>query len=233
LAAQSRKKWDIDHSVAVGPQLFRILRERIISGDVLPGTRLTESEIALSYSVSRQPAREAFIKLAEDGLLDVRPQRGSFVKKISVAAVMDARFIREAIEADVVKLLASEPVSGLSDVLSEQIADQKRAAARNDPAGFIELDEHFHRTLAEAAGKIHAWHVLEDLKAQMDRVRYLSVRQFPMHKLVAQHAAVADAVCSGNAEAAENRIRTHLREILTDLPEIARAMPEHFEQVPE
>ena len=67
----------------------------------------------------------------------------------------------------------------------------------------------------------------------MDRVRYLSVRQFPMQKLVAQHAAVANSICGGNVDAAEERMRTHLREILTDLPAIARAMPEYFEQVPE
>ena len=63
---------------AVGPQVYRILREQIIQAELLPGERISESEIAKALSISRQPVREAFIKLSEEGLVQVLPQRGAF-----------------------------------------------------------------------------------------------------------------------------------------------------------
>jgi DNA-binding GntR family transcriptional regulator len=219
---------DIEQRVPVGPQLHAILRERIIRNQLQPGTRISESEFATAFSVSRQPVREAFIKLAEEGLVEVRPQRGTFVSKISQAAVMDARFVREAIEADIVKLLAQAKDAGLAEELKLQLREQRKAAA-SDADRFILLDELFHRTLAEAAGKSRAWELMEGLKSQMDRVRYLSLIRFPMGKLLKQNEAIAARIAEGDAAGAEEAIRGHLREILNDLPAIAADKPDLFE----
>jgi len=221
--------WALEQAAPVRPQVYRILRQRIIAGDFAPGVRISESEIALSCSVSRQPVREAFIKLAEEGLVEVRPQRGTYVSKISNSAVMDARFVREAIESDVVKLLAEMKDPALISELRDQLVKQ-RDAMDLDPGVFMELDEKFHQTLAEGAGKAYAWHVLEGLKSQMDRVRHLSARQFPVAKLFDQHTAIVDAIALGNVVAAEQALRLHLREILSDLPAIVAGMPEHFNE---
>lgn len=223
-----RAQRTLELAAPVGPQLFRKLRERIIRNDLEPGSRISESEIAAEYAVSRQPVREAFIKLADEGLLEVRPQRGTFIRKIATSAVMDARFVREAIEADIVKHLAEIPIKGLEKALRAQLREQRKLAGR-DPDRFIELDERFHRTLAEAAGKSYAWNVVEGVRSQMDRVRYLSVQRFPMEKLVEQHTAIVDAIAAGDVPAAEAAMRGHLREILNDLPEIARSRPEFFD----
>ena len=225
---QQKPQRMLDMAVAVGPQIYRLLRERIIRNDLEPGGRISESEIAAEYAVSRQPVREAFIKLAEEGLVEVRPQRGTFVRKIATSAVMDARFVREAIEADIIKQLAAARVPGLDAELQAQLADQAAVAGR-DPVRFIELDERFHRTLAEAAGKTYAWNVVESVKSQMDRVRHLSARRFPMEKLVSQHKAIVDAIVKCDPVAGEAAMRSHLREILNDLPAIAAGKPEFFD----
>ncbi|MCB1332728.1 MAG: GntR family transcriptional regulator [Roseivivax sp.] len=218
----------LDPTGAVAPQLYRLLREAIIQGEMEPGTRISESEIATRYAVSRQPVREAFIKLAEDGLLEVRPQRGTFVCKISVDSVMDARFVREAIEADIVKALAADPDAALVRDLMAQIEEQRVVAGR-DSVAFIRLDERFHRTLAEGAGRSHAWRVVEGQKVQMDRVRHLATRRFPMAALVEQHGAIVHAIGRGDIAGAEQAMRLHLRAILTDLPEVVRDLPNFFE----
>lgn len=217
----------VDLSAPAAPQLHAILRQRIIDCALPPGTRLSESDIAAKFSVSRQPVREAFIKLADEGLLDIRPQRGTFVRKISTAAVMDARFVREAIEADIVKLLAQDHDAALDADLRAQLVEQGKVAGQ-DPDRFIQLDEIFHRTLAQAAGLGGAWSMVEGLKIQMDRVRHLSLMQFPMSKLLEQHRAIADTIIARDPVAAEAALRNHLREILRDLPVIARDMPEFF-----
>ena len=228
MARNEATKGLIDLAAPVGPQLVRTLRQRIVRGELAPGMRISEAEIAAGFGLSRQPVREAFIKLAEEGLVEVRPQRGTFVRKISIDAVMDARFVREAIEADVVKLLAEAADQGLARELRTQIEAQ-RAVAETDSHAFMVLDDRFHRTLAEAAGKTNAWSVIEGMKSQMDRVRQLSMSRLPTAKLIVQHATVADAVARGDVPAAEVAIRTHLREILIDLPVIRASLPEIFD----
>ena len=92
------------------------------------------------------------------------------------------------------------------------------------------LDEAFHRGLASAADCIYAWKVIEDAKAQMDRVRFLSLpHATPVRHLIKQHQAILDAVAAGRAAAAEQAMKVHLREILKSLPRLARDFPDMFE----
>lgn len=217
---------DIDGAAAIAPQLYRRLRDRIVRTELLPGEFISETEIARAYNVSRQPVREAFIKLAEAGLVQIRPQRGTMITRISTEAVMDARFVREAIEADVVKLVVERCNASIAAELRDQIERQKKVV--DDAAAFVKLDELFHRTLADMAGKSYAWRVIEEVKAQMDRVRYLSVEKLHVRLLIAQHEAIVEAIVAADAATAEAAMRTHLREILKSLPEVARARPELF-----
>lgn len=213
---------------AVGPQVYRILREQIIQAELVPGARISEAEIARSLSISRQPVREAFIKLAEEGLVQVLPQRGTYVTRISTASVMDVRFVREAIEADIVRQVAGEHEVPIVDELREQIARQKQVP-HDDRAAFLRLDELFHHTLATAAGRDYAWSVIESVKAQMDRVRFLSVDDPQIGRLIEQHEQIVDAIAAGDVGGAEQALRMHLREILKSLPEIARSRAEFFD----
>ncbi|MBE0692451.1 MAG: GntR family transcriptional regulator [Aquamicrobium sp.] len=218
----------LDAGSAIAPQIYRRLRERIVRTELLPGEVISETEIARAYAVSRQPVREAFIKLAEAGLVQIRPQRGTMITRISTGAVMDARFVREAIEADVVKIVAERADAAIRRELADQIAQQKRVAETDENA-FVRLDELFHRTLADMAGKAYAWRVVEEVKAQMDRVRYLSIEKVHIRLLVAQHEAVVDAIAANDVAAAESAMRVHLREILKSLPAVAKARPELFD----
>lgn len=218
----------VDPTTAVGPQLFRALRQRIVNNELAPGARLSEADVATAFGVSRQPVRETFIKLAEEGLVEVRPQRGTFVCKISTDAVMDARFVREAIEADVVKLVAEAADPAVVRELQGLIAAQARVEG-GDRKAFIPLDDAFHRTLAEAAGKANAWRVVEGMKSQMDRVRQLSTVQFSLFRLISQHEAIVTAIAAGDPVAAEAAMRDHLRAILSDLPLIRRTLPDFFD----
>jgi GntR family transcriptional regulator, rspAB operon transcriptional repressor len=217
----------LNAGTAIAPQLYRLLRQRIVRTELLPGEVISETEIARAYDVSRQPVREAFIKLAEAGLVQIRPQRGTMITRISIEAVMDARFVREAIEADVVKIVAENCDGAIRRELTDQLEHQKRVADDDNDA-FVKLDELFHRTLAEMAGKAYAWRVVEEVKAQMDRVRYLSVEKLHMRLLVEQHEAIIAAIVKNDVAAAEAAMRTHLREILKSLPALAGARPDLF-----
>ena len=217
--------------VNVRQRLYQALRQAIIRMVLAPGRALSEKEIAETFDVSRQPVREAFIRLSESGLLEVRPQRGTYVVRISEGAVMEARFVREAVEAAVARSAAENGLGGnVLGELDELIERQRRCAAPQDYSRFFQLDEAFHRALALGAGHTSAWRVTEEVKAQLDRVRYLSIPEStPIPKLVDQHQLIVDAITRQDPSAAEQAMCIHQREILHSLPELMRRFPAMFD----
>ena len=213
----------------VSLQLHKRLRDRIIICQLAPGQRISESEIASSYDISRQPVREAFIKLAEENLVSIRPQRGTFIKRISVSAAMTARFIREAVEADLVRKVAKVVTPDMIIALESQIERQLMTIEASDPNEFIRLDEAFHKSLASYAMEPQVSDYLEFLNLPMTRIRNLSARKFSPIKLVTQHAAIVKAIKENDANKAEKAMRYHLREIQKDLPQVVASYPDYFE----
>src|SRR6201991_3482596 len=151
----------IDGAGSIAEQVFRTLRASIVTMRLTPATALSEQDIADRLKVSRQPVREAFIKLSEIGLVRVLPQRGTFVVKISAKAVTDARFVREAVECAIARRASEGIGKEPADALRALIADQRKAARAADLEQFFVLDEAFHRSLANAAECAYAWKVIE------------------------------------------------------------------------
>jgi len=217
----------------IARRIAKTLRRAIVTMRVRPGEMLSEQEIAQRFGVSRQPVREAFIKLSEAGLVRVLPQRGTLVVKISVPAVEDARFVREAIECALARRAAAAIRADRSGIepLEAMFAAQERAAADRDAEAFFQRDEDFHRALAALAGRPSAWRTVEEVKAQMDRVRFLDMSEAqPMAVAMQQHRKILDAVEAGDADAAEEAMRIHLSQIEKTLPLLSRRHPELFEQ---
>ena len=206
---------------SIAEQVFRTLRSSIVTMRLTPATALSEQDIADRLKVSRQPVREAFIKLSEIGLLRVLPQRGTFVVKISAKAVTDARFVREAVECAIARR-ASAGIAQAGDrgTARDHRANSARPRAPAMPKQFFVLDEAFHRGARERAECAYAWKVIEEAKAQMDRVRFLSIPDAtPTERLIVQHQAILDAIAAGRGAAAERAMqRASARD-----PEIAAA----------
>jgi GntR family transcriptional regulator, rspAB operon transcriptional repressor len=219
-----------DSHEPIGKQIFRALRQAIFVGQMVPGTPLSEKEVSDMFQVSRQPVREAFIKLVEAGVLQVLPQRGTFVKRISPRQVREGRFIREAIETAVVRKAAVSITDEQLQALAENLREQKLAAKSNDTAAFLALDEAFHYAIAQAIDCTAAWETIQDIKAQMDRVRYLSLPDVsPLDLLIKQHAKILAGLRAHDPSAAEDAMRSHLREILMSLGPIAARNPAWFD----
>jgi len=220
----------LDSHEPIGAQIFRALRQAIFVGQMVPGTPLSEKEVSDMFHVSRQPVREAFIKLAEAGVLQVLPQRGTFVRKISPRRVREGRFIREAIETAVARKAAESITDDQLLQLGENLRDQKLAAKVNDTSRFLALDEAFHYSIAQSIDCIAAWETIQDIKAQMDRVRYLSLPEVsPLDLLIRQHAKIVSALRAHDPAAAEQAMRAHLREILVSLGPVAARNPDWFD----
>src|SRR5829696_6396976 len=107
--------------------IYGQIRQEIVSLRLRPGTRLSENELALRFGTSRAPVREALIRLVEEGLIEVQPQRGSFVSRISLASMQRARFVREALEVAVVRQVTERGLSQEAyDKATVILAEQER-----------------------------------------------------------------------------------------------------------
>lgn len=207
------------------------LRRQIIELELAPGTQLSEVEIGAQLGVSRTPVRESLILLAEEGLVEVYPQRGSFVGPIRYEDVVTAQFVRESIECTSLELGGSRVTEGAVAELRALIVRQREADRAGDDAAFFDLDEQFHQCLMAACGREPAWRVVAPAKAQMDRARRLSLPESgKMGDLIGQHERVVDALAARDVPAAVATLRSHLRLVLDDIRRMQQNRPELFAQ---
>jgi DNA-binding GntR family transcriptional regulator len=202
------------------------IRQDIVTLRLRPGARLSENELALRFGTSRAPVREALIRLVEEGLIEVLPQRGSFVSRISLAAMQRARFVREALEVAIARRAAERGLSqGAQEMVASTLYEQEQA--QGDPERFTIADDAFHRALADDIGIAQVWAVLEREKSQFDRIRFLSLPVVtPVASLIAQHQDILAAILARNPEAAEKAMRIHLSEVLKSAETLAAEHPD-------
>ncbi|RDJ20416.1 GntR family transcriptional regulator [Bosea caraganae] len=211
-------------------QLESELKRAIVAMELRPGTRLSEADIAERHGVSRQPAREALISLARTKLVQVLPQRGTVVAKISVSRMMQARFVREAVETAVVQRACASFDGGVRERITGLLAMQEHFALADDHASFQRYDEMFHAALCDGAGCPLAWEALRDIKSHMDRLCQLTIAdRSAMLPLIEQHRAIMAAIDARDGERAAAEIRNHLAEILRTLPRIEAEHADLFE----
>ncbi|MDZ4938382.1 GntR family transcriptional regulator, partial [Clostridium perfringens] len=132
---------------SAGNIVYSRLKQQIVSLELPPGTALSEKEVSLSFEVSRTPVRESFVRLAQEDLVVVLPQRGTRVSLIDSELVEEARFMREQLEKAVVRLACeSFPEDKLAE-LEQNLSEQSESIAKHDGKHMFELDEAFHRIL--------------------------------------------------------------------------------------
>lgn len=198
---------------AIGPQVYEVLRTRIVDNRLPPGAVISEAEVARLCAVSRTPLRAAIQRLAAEGLVAVRPQVGTVVAPLDPTRLEEAVFVRTAIECAVVRRLA-ERRADLS-ALSPLVGQQRAAADKDDYMDFFRHDEAFHAQLAEIADVPNAWGVIQSMKAHVDRQRLRLMSSIRGRSAAAfeQHLAVLSAIEAGDPEAAETHMRAHIHSV--------------------
>ncbi|MBJ3785020.1 GntR family transcriptional regulator [Devosia sediminis] len=195
------------------------LRRAIVELDMLPGTRLSEQDIATRLGVSRQPVREAMIRLANSRLIEIRPHRGTVVARISAREMTEALFVRQSVEISVVERAAQNFDPWQRKRIETLMDEQEIDASKLDHAGFREHDEAFHIAIAKGAGVGIAWIAIADMKSHMDRVCNLTLQsEADMARRVREHRAIMAAIDARDVEAAKAAMATHLGSILDHLP---------------
>lgn len=215
-------------------QVYDLVRERIVSLELLPGARVSDAAIATELGVSRTPVREAVLQLEDEGLLRVVPQLGTFVARISVEAVHDAQFVREALETAALGRAVGRVTAADAERIKDNITAQRRAEVAGDNDRFYRLDQDFHRILMEVSGHARVWRIAQRIRAHMDRVRRLSLPEpSVISNLIDQHEVIATGLVDGDGEKAEAMLRDHVRLVAVNLPRLIEQYPDYFEQTPD
>lgn len=195
-------------------QIRDYLRARIVSADLPPGSRLSENELAQEIGTSRTPVREAIQFLQREGLIEVRPQSGSYVAPIDMESLRSNYMVRETLECRLVEEAAKNCGETEARDLDRIIARQKECQENNDDKAFFESDEALHECLMRIAGHGKVWEIVHAAKAHLDRVRYLAVRDpVSVARIIRDHEAIVRAVCAGDPGAASAAMRRHLSNV--------------------
>ncbi len=214
---------------SVADQIFEKLYQSVISLELLPGTKLSEAEVAKSFGVSRQPVRDAFYRLSDRGFLVIRPQRATTVSKISADALKQAQFIRTSLEIETIRVACNVLTNADLDDLGALLDEQEKAVQAADKEYFHRLDDRFHREICERAGLGFIWKLIQENKAHMDRVRFLSL-SFASGTAYEEHILVYKALRQRNVDDTVQRMRDHLHNILNHFPRIREAHIDYFEK---
>jgi len=221
---------------AKGNRLHARLHGDILTGRLRPGEALSETRIAEQHGISRTPVREVFQRLAKEGLLRVVPQIGTFVAPISLSAVGASQFIREALECRAVRQAAEHVTRAQVGELRRQIDQQTRAIDAGDHIAFFALDETMHQYILAIAGHPKVWDLIASVKAQLDRVRHLSLEHHDWLAMIfRQHRQIVECIAGRDAPGAEQSMQAHLRTVFDAIERIAAAHAEFFEpeQIPQ
>jgi DNA-binding GntR family transcriptional regulator len=218
-----------ERRVTIAQQAYQFLRREIIDAKLLPRAPLSEQELSERLGVSRTPIREALIKLADEGLVDIYPQFGSFVAPIKLSEVFDSQFVRESLECAAIERAVENLTAAQAATLRAIMDTQRKAQRSGDAPSFFEADERMHAYLMEIAGRPEVWHVVENAKAQMDRVRHLSMRNsIKTASVVNEHGAIIEGVLRRDKAAAQEALRVHLRGVFRSVENLANENPKYF-----
>ena len=211
--------------------VFDYLHRQISTLQLKPGDRISEAEIAAQFGVSRQPVRDAFSRLANLDLLLIRPQRATEVCRFSMREIEKARFVRAAVEKEVLLLAAIRcDVAGASR-LDDALARQDAAVAATDIEAFGLLDYEFHKILCEIGGVDYAFDVIMAEKAKVDRLCILGIsKEQRIPDLVEDHRAIAQAVISHDAKTAIAAGEKHLSRLDETIQRITASNANYFER---
>lgn len=210
--------------------VFDQLHAEISSLQLLPGTRISEAEIAERIGVSRQPVRDAFNRLNNLGLLSIRPQRATVVCGFSKQKIANARFIRLAIELEVIRNACRIWDEKSTAALKKNIKSQHMAIRAKEIETFHELDYEFHQLICALSGHPLAFRTIVECKQQVDRLCVLSLaRTEEVEAVLEGHEEIALALEKKSVANAEKLIRRHLSRLDDAIREIEETHSEYFE----
>lgn len=207
---------DALNSDPINLQIFNILKQKIIECQFEPNASVSENEIASLYNISRQPVREALIKLQECGLVCINPKKSTRVSKISRLAIYESIVIRESLETNLIKqactLCTKEHIDNFNAIYAKQIL----ALDKQDYSSFLHYDNMLHQHIILATNVAKAWEIISTCNNILQRVIYLAlkIKVYKGTKYLAYNDRMIKALACANKINAKKELLNYLQEPL-------------------
>ncbi|NKQ56887.1 FCD domain-containing protein [Amycolatopsis sp. K13G38] len=191
--------------------VYQLLRTSIVNGELLPGQRLVEAEIARQLGTSQAPAREAIKRLAHEGLVSSLPHRGNYVAEISQEQAREVREVRVLIEGYAARQAATDMRPRSRNAMAAAVEAMREAARRGDIGAFRDADLTFHREVCAAAGNAFLNRIWRTIESSMWNLRVvgnpLYAGDWPA--MAERHADLLAALTAGEPDTAERLFAAH------------------------
>jgi len=201
--------------------LHRRLEEEIFAGELVPGSRLDETRLAGRFGVSRTPVREALLKLASAGLVEMRPRQGAVVAKITVQELLQMFEVMAELEAFCARLAARRMTEAERQNLRKVHARCGKLAKRADPDAYYDANREFHEVIYAGGHNMFLEDSTRNLRNRLSPFRRFQLRHHGrLQTSWSEHDAVVQALLDGDPERAEQALRSHVAiqgDVFTDL----------------
>jgi DNA-binding GntR family transcriptional regulator len=201
---------------------YDVLHRRIVLGELSPGERLVEEELAERLGFTRGAVRQALVSLAHDGLVVHERNRGAHVRRITIEEAVEILEARAALEALAAGYAAIRRTDGEARELEALVAEMGRLHADGELITMSERNGVLHRRILEISRHGVAIDVCGRLRSQVVRFQFRTIlAPGRSGRSLAEHTAIVEAIGAGNRRAAEKAMRTHLSHVTDTLSRIA------------
>ncbi len=209
---------------------LRVIQHNIISLELLPGSLVSENELAKELGISRTPVREALIALNKIKLVEIYPQRGSYISLINHELVEEARCIRLILETAIVEEACDRAGEKEIMELEENLKLQEVYQDSANENKLLTLDNEYHEIFFKICRKEFTYHLLNGMMTHFDRVRRLSLTVVKDSKILSDHRALTEAIKSHDKQAARAVITKHLSRYELDEEALRKNYGEYFKK---
>ena len=208
----------------------RILKNNIITMELVPGAMVSENELSAQMGLSRTPVREALMDLAKCRVVDVLPQRGSRIALIDYTLVDEARFARQVLEVAIMDQVCERATAADIAQLRQNVRLQMmtQEPEMGGSLDLTELDDAFHEMLFRIAQKENTYNMLGSMTIHFDRVRYLALGVVKDQKIIDDHSEICEAIAARDVQRAKAILTEHLTRVKVDEESIRRAYPQYI-----
>jgi len=190
--------------------VYRYIREKIIYGDLPPGELLNEGDLAQQLKVSKTPVREALNGLKHDGLIEVIPYKGYFVRNLSIKEIRELFEIRIIIESKGVELATlrgtDEQIKNLKGIASNRIECELEISKKS----FLQMNENFHTYIGSMTGNDKITNLIKNAIHQLQPALFFDVRQSSVTRMMEEHLALVKAIENRDEKKAGNIMQEQL-----------------------
>ncbi|AOY77649.1 GntR family transcriptional regulator [Clostridium formicaceticum] len=194
-------------------EIYRALKEDILSLKLAPGQLISENEISKQYNVSRTPVKTAFLRLSSEKFIEIVPQKGTYVTLLDMELIKEIIYMRTVLESTVLKEIIGKIPDEVISKLSENLKRQEEIvkSPNIDPAKFYSVDSEFHAICFDFAGKRKLWQIIQEFQVYYTRFRMLDIVALAcFDRLYEEHCELFDIIKNAKKDKVQELIDRHL-----------------------